>query len=129
MYVIGYVSLTSWFFCWMFFILNNNSPCFFRLPSDLHTRLEALEMEPNERNNFNKIKEYFNKRGFNFDQLAESFRQFLPMRHKIAHVKSGGNFQKRLSTKIKRNVHLINSLNERQRNAFYTFEEAIGFFY
>jgi hypothetical protein len=85
-------------------------------------------MEPNERNNFNKIKEYFNKRGFNFDQLAESFRQFLPMRHKIGHVKSEGNFEKRL-TKIKRNVHLINSLNERQRNAFYTFEEAIGFFY
>jgi hypothetical protein len=48
-------------------------------------------------------------------------------RHKIAHMRSEGNLQDRLS-KTKKNVDFMKSLNCMQQNDLHMIETAIGFF-
>jgi hypothetical protein len=86
-------------------------------------------MEPKARNQFLKFKEYLNNsQGLNFDQLAKSFGQFMTRRHKIAHMRSEGNLQDRLSN-TKKNVDFMKSLNCMQQNDLYMIGKAIGFFF
>jgi hypothetical protein len=86
-------------------------------------------MEPKARNQFPKFKEYLNNsQGLNFDQSAKSFGQFMTTRHKIAHMRSEGNLQDRLSN-TKKNVDFMKSLNCMQQNDLYMIETAIGFFF